>query len=108
MVTFVRYPGNRVPAQFPLSNGLKYPSKGGRISQLSRVARFIVIPPKSQRWVDTLTERNGLVVLEPSVRVHDKHGISVAEGMLLVKTNVPFPGLVANFGDISKQLTRNQ
>lgn len=75
---------------------------------LVQVACSIVIPLKLQLRANVRTERNGLVVPETISSVDVTHGIAVANGVLMVKPNVPFISLITNYGYESKQLKKNQ
>lgn len=102
------HPDKRTASQTPLSNGLEYLSAQSRMSPLVLVVSPIVIPSKSHMWVYVRTKRIGFVGLEPIATAYGTHSISVPNIMHMVELNVPFLGLVTNFGDTSKQLKNTQ
>ena len=62
-----------------------------------RVAQRITLPPQSETVVLARVDDAGTFFVQPDDRLYLRHRALVSNGIVEVRTNVPFPVIVANF-----------
>lgn len=72
------------------------PVKRVLTSPLIRVAEQIRLAPGSQTWVKVTSKKRGEVYIEPAPRRAHRPGLNPANGVVMVRPDVPFWILVAN------------
>ncbi len=87
-----RKTGPRTETQAPGTENLN-PT---RPSSLIRVAQGTRLGPKTQRWLEVVCDQRGDIFISPSSRTRTIKGLIVANGVHVVKPQVPFRILVSN------------
>ena len=79
-----------------------------RCSPQIRVTKHVKLQPDTQTWVEVVTKRQGLILVEPVERLYNDKTCLNAAGVADVWSEEPFKLLVANFGPTSVDLKQNQ
>ena len=79
-----------------------------RCSPRIRVTKRVKLQPDTQTWVEVVTKRQGLILVEPVERLYNDRTCLTAAGVADVRSNEPFKLLVANFGPKAVDLKPNQ
>eukprot|EP00171_Calliarthron_tuberculosum_P021965 IDg21965t1 len=73
-----------------------------------RIAKNVLLSPKSQTFVSVVTERRGTIIIEPKHSLASTHLVSASNGVAQVKSRIPFEILIANFGTKPVRLHKGQ
>ena len=92
----------------PLPLEQEFVPKKKRLSKRLAVAEAVVIQPRTQTWVNVISERQGLVLIERDKGLFAKHNCPAATGVHQIEEGKPFGIQVGNFCNNLFQLLLNQ
>ena len=83
----------------PLPPEREFVPKEGRPSTRLAVAESFVLQPSTQTWLRVISEREGLVLIEPDKGLFAKHNCAAATGVYQIEEGKPFDILASNCGN---------
>jgi len=108
IVPIIRKPPARPQGAIPLPEQQLFIPKRRRRSTKIQTTGKTILKPESHDWVEVVTDKEGLVIIEPFHKLYERHECLAGTGVYQATPGKPFNIMIANFAKHPFVLTSNQ